>query len=265
MRGRRDRCSGSSRGRIVDGRAVLLTLLLAASCSNESEPNVPSGTADDPASTSLRILNDCPTLPCQGPLEPGEYRWTFSDPTIDFTIPSPGWTWLFGGGGLHLIADETPPPRHEGLFVPDGIYLMHDPTIASRDCEESSEPGVGRSVSDLVGWLESAPGLTASEPIPVTVGGLEGMQLDIEIDPEWKRTCPFSEGLPAVPLIFNGAAPLGGYHWAIVPDQSLRWFILDSEDGVVIVNVEDDPGGLDHDDFLEAAIPVVESFGFPAA
>ena len=35
---------------------------------------------------------------------------------------------------------------------------------------------------------------------------------------------------------------LGGYHWVIVPKQSLRWFILDSEDGVVIVNLEDDPG-----------------------
>ena len=68
-----------------------------------------------------------------------------------------------------------------------------------------------------------------------------------------------------MPLIFNGAAPLGGYHWAIVPDQSLRWFILDSKDGIIIVNLEDDPGGLSHDDFLEAATPVVESFAFSAA
>ena len=93
----------------------------------------------------------------------GEYRWTFSEPTIDFEVPSPGWSWLFGGGGLHLIADETPPSRHEGLYVSDGIYLLHDPTIAARDCEESSEPGVGRSLGDLVGWLESAPGLAVSE------------------------------------------------------------------------------------------------------
>jgi hypothetical protein len=91
------------------------------------------------------------------------------------------------------------------------------------------------------------------------------MQLDIEIDPEWRRTCPFSEGLPAVPLIFNGAAPLGGYHWAIVPEQSLRWFILDSEDGVIIVNLEDDPGGLSHEELMRAGGEIVESFAFSSS
>ena len=44
----------------------------------------------------------------------------------------------------------------------------------------------------------------------------------------------------------------------------MRWFILDSEDGIIIVDIEDSPGGLSHDDFLEAATPVVESFAFSA-
>jgi hypothetical protein len=248
-------------------RAMLLfvpfALLVSGACT--SAENKPAAMPSGSTSSGVRILNDCPELPCQGSLEPGAYRWTFSDPTIDFTIPSPGWTWLFGGGGLHLIADETPPPRHEGLYVPDGIYLLHDPTIASRDCEESSEPGVGRSLGDLVGWLETAPGLVVSEPTPITVGGFEGMQLDIEIDPKWKRTCFFSEGLPAVPLIFNGAAPLGGYHWAIVPGQSMRWFILDSEDGVIIVDLEDDPGGLSHDELLRTGGAIVDSLEFSSS
>jgi hypothetical protein len=113
-------------------------------------------------------------------------------------------------------------------------------------------------MGDLVGWLESAPGLTVSEPTPVRVGGLEGMQLDIALDPAWKRTCFFSEGEPAVPLIFNGAE-LGGYQWTIVPGQSMRWSILDSKDGVVIVALEDDPGGLPHDDLLASGSQIVDS------
>ncbi len=255
------------RGSVIAGiGATVLAMLLVASCSNgEPEPNGTSPTdAVESPSSDVRILDDCPELPCEGPLEPGEYRWTFSDPTIDFEIPSPGWTWLFAGGGLHLFADETPPPLHQSLYVPDGIYFLHDPTIASQDCEESSEPGVGRSVGDLVAWLETASGLVVSEPTPVTVGGFEGMQLDIEIDPEWKRTCVFSEDLPAVPLIFNGAAPLGGYHWAIVPEQSMRWFILDSEDGVTIVNLEDDPGGLPHNELVQSGGQIVDSLAFPS-
>ena len=243
--------------------AWLAVAFVSVACaSTEFRPPATSGGSTP---SDVRVLDDCPELPCGGMLEPGEYRWTFSEPTIDFTIPSPGWTWRYGGGGFELIADETPPPRHQGLYLPDGIYLMHDPTIASRGCEESSEPGVGRSVRDLVGWLEAAPGLAVSEPAPVEVGGLEGMQLDIEIDPAWTTTCFFSEDLPAVPLVFNGSAPLGGYHWAIVPDQSLRWFVLDSENGIIIVNVEDDPGGLSHDDLLRTGGQIVDSLTFSSA
>lgn len=244
--------------------SLIAVLFVSVACASDGD--LSAETPSSATSTDVRIIDDCPELPCQGPLEPGAYRWTISDPTIDFEISTPGWTWLFGGGGLHLIADATPPPRHEGLYVADGIYLLHDPTIASQDCEESSEPGVGGSVSDLVAWLETAPGLSVSEPTPVTVGGFDGMQLDIEIDPEWERTCFFSEGLPAVPLVFNGAAPLGGYHWALFPDQSLRWFILDSEPGVVIIDLEDGPGGdLRHDELFRIGGAIVDSFAFSSS
>ena len=247
----------------VSWALLAAAVFVSVACASTADAPPTSGASSGTTSPEVRILDDCPTLPCQGPLEPGEYRWTFSDPTIDFTIPSSGWTWLFGGGGLHLIADEAPPSGPEGLYVPDGIYFfLHDPTIASRGCEESSEPGVGRSVSDLVAWLENAPGLVVSEPAQVTIGGLEGMQLDIEIDPAWNRTCFFSEDLPAVPLIFSGAEP-GGYHWAIVPEQLMRWFILDSEDGVIIVDLEDDPGGsLPHDELLQTGGEIVDSLVF---
>jgi hypothetical protein len=251
-----------ARMRSRTGAAMFSVVLLAACSSTQGAGNTPpSPSTPSSVSTEVRILDDCPELPCGGLLEPGAYRWTYSEPTIGFDITSQGWSWLFGGGGLHLIADQDPLSTSEGLYVPDGIYLFSDPTIASRNCEEASEPGVGRSVNDLVGWLEAAPGLTVSEPIPVTVGGLEGMELDIVIDRTWKRTCVFSEKLPAVPLIFNGAEP-GGYHWAILPDQSLRWFVLGSEDGTIIVSIEDDPGGLPHDELLERAGEIVDSFVF---
>jgi hypothetical protein len=259
---------GSVNGRDAPMRAtiaaVMLCLFLLTSCSSDVAGNTasPAG-ASSPTSSDVRILDDCPQLPCGEPLEPARYRWAYSEPMVDFEIDSRGWSWLFGGGGLHLIATEDPLSTNEGLFVPDGIYFFRDPTIASRDCEESSEPGVGHSVNDLVGWLEAASGLTVSEPTPVTIGGLQGMQLDLEIDPAWERTCFFSEGLPAVPLIFNGAET-GGYHWAIVPDQSLRWFVLESEDGVLIVNLEDDPGGLSREDLLRTGTRIVESFEFDA-
>ena len=215
--------------------ATLLATALLASCSNGgAEPKAQSPTDGvDPSSSDVRILDDCPELPCEGPLEPGKYRWTFHAPTIDFEIPTSGWIWHYAGGLLHIVTTDAS-TTYEGLYIPDGIYLLQDPAIASQDCAEKKEPGLGRSVADLVSWLEEAPGLDVSEPTPVTVGGLDGMQLDLRIDPAWERTCFYSQGLPVVPLIYNGAK-LGGYNVSIVRGQSMRWSILDTDDGVMIV------------------------------
>jgi hypothetical protein len=248
---------------IAIGGLVLLAMLLAASCSNGNDLDVASAPKTDRASSEVRVLNDCPELPCGGLLEPGRYRWTFAEPAIDFEIPSPGWSWLFSGGGnFRLFAD--PSPAHEGPYLSDGVYFLHDPTVASRDCEDSSEPGVGRSMDELVRWLRSAPGLSTTEPAPATVGGLEGVWLDIEIDPTWTRPCFWSGKLPAVPLVFNGSE-LGGYNWAIVPDVSMRWYILESDRGVVIVDIEDGPDDLAHAELLETAGSIVDSIGLSSA
>ena len=238
-------------------RAIFGTaMFVAVACSPAEDP--PRVAPTGHTTSGPRILSDCPVLPCQGPLEPGEYRWTFSEPTIDFEIPTPEWTWYYSGGFRIVTGGSA---TVEGLYIPDGVYFLHDPAIASQDCQETEEPGVGRSVDDLVTWLEAAPGLDVSEPTPVTVGGLEGMQLDLRIDPTWKRTCFFSEGKPVVPLIYNGAR-LGGYNFAIVRGQSLRWHILETGDGVLIVNIEDDPGGLPHGELLETGGEIVASLEF---
>jgi hypothetical protein len=95
-------------------------------------------------------------------------------------------------------------------------------------------------IADLVTWLEEAPGLWVSEPTPVKIGGLDGVRVDLEIDPDWKKTCFFSEKLPVVSMLTN-PAECGGYSTAVVPGQRTRWYILDSHDGVVLVSLEDGP------------------------
>jgi hypothetical protein len=245
----------------VDRPLVALVLLISVACTSAETqpPATPSGST----SSSVRALaaSDCLEFPCQGLLEPGEYRSTLFDPTIDFEATSPGWTWdyfgTFRSGNFRLIADES----HELPYDSDGIYFLLDPAIASRDCEETEEPGVGRSVDDLVAWLVDAPGLALSEPKPVTVGGFDGVQLDLKLDPTWKKTCVFSEGSPAVPLIIH-RADVGAYHVVILPGVSMRWYILDSGDGVIIVDIDDGPDGLSRGDLLRTGSEIVESFVF---
>ncbi len=259
--------SRSRQSRVVIGGAVLLAIMLMASCS-ETGSKAPSSDAGS-ASTGVRILNDCPELPCQGPLEPGDYRWEYrvspNEPTIAFSVRELGWTWSYGGGGLHIVADDT--PKTEGLYASDGINFLRDPSIASQDCEEAPEPGVGRSVGELVAWLRAAPGLVVSQPTQVTVAGLDGVQLDIKLDPAWQQTCFFSEPLPAVPLVMHeaNAQGFGGYHVAILPRISMRWFLLPWKEGVIVVDIDNSKGGLSADDLISAATPIVESFEFSAA
>jgi hypothetical protein len=240
-----------------------IAMLLMASCSAEAEPNTPSSTGPTGSQApQVQVLaeSDCPELTCQGLLDPGEFRSTVLDPAISFEVTEPGWTWDYSAGSFRIMAD----PFHEELHSPDGIYFLRDPAIASQDCEETEEPGVGRSVKNLVAWLEAAPGLRVTDPKPVTIGGLDGMMLDLRLDPGWSRPCFWSDKMPAVPLIFRGAA-VGGYNWAMIPDMSLRWYVLDSADEVIVINLEDGPGGVTRDDLLTAGTEIIDSLTFSSS
>jgi hypothetical protein len=239
---------------------VALVLIFSTACTADEKES--PATTIVPTSQSVRVLSatDCPDFSCDGPLEPGQYRATYYDPTIAFEIRSPGWAWSYVGNFV-ISADDSPV---EEPYDSDGIYFFLDPAIASQDCEDGTEPGVGRSVDDLATWLGAAPGLAVSEPTAVSVGGLDGVQLDIELEPTWKKTCFWSSGLPAMPLVFSPAEVVG-YNWGIVSDMSMRWYILDTGDSVMIVDIEDDPGGLSHDDLMRTGDEIVDSMTLSSA
>lgn len=75
----------------------------------------------------------------------------------------------------------------------------------------------------------------------MTISGLHGVQLDIAMDAAWTKTCPFSEGLPAVPLVVRNS-DFAGYHFALVPGRSMRWFLLPWDDGAILVDIDNTRG-----------------------
>jgi hypothetical protein len=238
-------------------RVVLALMMLgAAACSSTD------GTADlpgTPVSSGMRTLSfaGCRQTQCDEPLDPGRYRATFYGRTLEFEIPSQGWMW-HSYYNFRLIASEQP---MEGLYSSDSIVFLPHPAIATRDCEDTEDPSIGRSVDDLVSWLEGAPGLVVSEPIPVDVGGLRGMRVDLQLDPTWKRPCFWSEGLPAVPLV-DHEAENGAYNVAMVPRVTMRWYILDTDDGVLIIDIDDGPNDLPHETMFRTGTEIVDSFVF---
>jgi hypothetical protein len=233
-----------------------VALFASVSCTSTADPAAESSSVSPPPELHVLAESDCPHYDCSGPLEPGRYRATYFDPTIAFEIGSSGWTWRYTGN-LQMVASDSSVEGYDA----DTINFFLDPVIAAQDCKDGPQPGVERSVDDLVTWLQAAPGLMTSEGTPITIGGLNGVRLDLKVDPHWDRTCFYSEGRPVVPLIYSSAFP-GGYNWAISPPTSMRWFLLDAGNRVLIVDIEDNPKGLSRDALFETGTEIVESFVF---
>ena len=107
--------------------------------------------------------------------------------------------------------------------------------------EESSEPGVERSSSALARWFSHHPGLVTTDPEPTSVGGLDGMVVDISLRPDSAKTCPYAHaGEALVPLII-GDGPAGLHH-LINASFTTRLYLLDLGSSNVVIEVVDHPG-----------------------
>lgn len=234
--------------------AMMFSVSVACSSTADRLADTPSSQA--PPDVHVLAEADCPHYDCQGSLEPGQYRATYFDPAMVFEITRPGWTWSYTGSLQMFASDEAA----QG-YNADVINFFLDPVIAAQDCKDGPEPGVERSVDDLVAWLQAAPGLATGDPTPVTIGGLAGVSLDLKVAPGWKKHCFYSDGKPVVPLIYSSAFP-GGYSWAISPPMSMRWYVLGAGNQVLVVDIEDNPKGLSRDELFRTGDQIVGSMVF---
>jgi hypothetical protein len=58
---------------------------------------------------------------------------------------------------------------------------------------------------------------------------------------------------------------MGAYHLAMVPDVSMRWYVLHTDDGALIIDIDDGPDNLSHQDLLATGTEIVESFAFSSS
>ena len=216
------------------GLLVVVVVAVVAGCGSVASPT--------PATPAAR-----PALPA------GDYDSSVFRPQITFTLPD-GW----------LIGDDS--ADYFGLLPVTsdaiGIHVFRSPRAASQDldCPITAEQGVGTTAKDLVDWIRARPGLTVGDPLPVTMGGLGGFQIDVAIIAAWAPSCPFADGIPTVPL-FVGATD-GSFRWVIAGGERLRLNILDVPgSGTIVVDIDDFDGSL-MDEFLPVATPIVESMRF---
>jgi hypothetical protein len=153
------------------GLLIAVTTMTVA-CSSTSAPTATSGAPESPTASTTVIA---PTpLPDSGVIPPGTYA-TNLQPKMTFTAASTGWEVdVDTPGWVGMEFPLTPPVL--GTWGIVAVAKVFDPEHGGKLIDPPK---------DLAGWIGKLPGLkVVAPPTPVTVGGIEGEQLDVLIGPE---------------------------------------------------------------------------------
>ncbi|HKB28313.1 MAG TPA: hypothetical protein VKC59_04755 [Candidatus Limnocylindrales bacterium] len=205
---------------------------------------------------------------CLGDLDPGTYgsmsfnpfvassAWTSDYGALSYSVPA-GWTNTEDCDYCFRLAKQG------GSADPPGIIMFSDVAAMSQnpDCQAIPEPGVAQTATAIATWLKSLPGLVATTPVPITIGGLSGRMLDISVAPTWTRTCSFSNGQPVVTTLTH-ASGATGFDWNVGGTVRERVILLDSGAGPTLLIEIDAPDQAAFDTLVAESMPVIQSFRF---
>jgi len=230
--------------------ATVAALVLLAGCSSDAETQTSAATPE------------CPNPEggdCLGPLKPREYQTSTFEPQLNYTVPV-GWTNFEDlPGNFLLFQDED---SQDGALGGSYLGIYQNIAAASIECNEGPQQGVGTTPKGLVAWYQSVPGLIVSKPKPkpVTVGGLNGLQIDLSLEPD-VDTCRFGP-YTGIPLIIGGG--VSELHHVILEDLDVRLVILGWEDGNVILEVTNVKEQHSAAEFRSLVQPIIDSLQFKA-
>jgi hypothetical protein len=245
--------------------ATAFCILLLAGCSPSdagTAPRSPAVRAADSVTPSASGPPDgqatCPNPHggnCLGPLEPGQYQTATFQPAITYTVPA-GWTNFEDlPGNFWLFQQED---EQEGALGGSYLGIYQNIHAAAINCDEAWEEGIGTTPTELVAWYQSVPGLVVSEPKSVNVGGLDGLQIDLGLEPG-VDTCRYDtyEGIPLI--IGDGVSDV---HHVILPELDLRLVILGWRDGNVTLEITNVKEQHSADEFRAVLQPIIDSLEF---
>jgi hypothetical protein len=164
------------------GSAVLIAAAMAGCTTGQSEPTTASGppspTADAAAAVPLS------QVPADSPLDPGRYVVSIADapsaPLLPVLSVPEGFEGIEDAIGVRT-EDFT---RYLWVWDVDSVY--------THPCDASPEP-VGPSVADLANALAAQPLRAGTDPVAVTVGGYDGLYVELSVpDDVDVSACPSS-------------------------------------------------------------------------
>jgi hypothetical protein len=258
--------------------AVAAGLLLLTACSGQgvSTPSPsapPSGSPvapsvgvalPSPAATASVAPSALPVCPnpeggasnaCLGPIAAGTYTTKFFQPQLTYTVPA-GWGNLEDLSGNFLLL--PPGATLEGVNPETSDFLgVYRSVVAPEVCTGEASGTVPLTYDGLLAYLTSHPQLTVTNPKQITVGGLRGVTIDVQMKPGAGDGC--AQGIWVD--VYVGKSPTSLVH-AVSPDYGLRLDLLRNGDDTVAIEVADARGGSDYPDWWAAADEVIKSFSF---
>lgn len=256
--------------------AVAAVVLVAIAATTLLGGRLGSRDRNGPTQSASRLADDSTEaspgaeLQIAEALSAGAHSTTVFKPGFSFTVPD-GWSIEETATHARIYGDlETP-----SIHVVDKVALLADleETEGGRHGRFGINPlacpswdfGTRMEAATIVDELRASPALWASEPRPVHLGSLEGLMLDVSVNPSWTGRCRPTTGAGrlvrvAVPLMLGPGGDTFG--------------VTDSERGrLILLNRATDPPRVlmvfitnrsDFDTFFDQAMPVVGSFEFDA-
>jgi hypothetical protein len=228
---------------------VLLLLALAA-CqpsatgvgSSPSAGAASSNSAATPSETPLPLAVPRPTdIPTDGTCEEGHiclglltagtaYQTKGFEPRISFSMPSAGWENLEDQAFVFGLLPINAPG--------DGIYFFRGAKAANADRSFATAEDTVGGLSD---WLASNPLLAVTPAMPVTVGGLSGVTMEIRTAASAANhpsDCPVETCVPTLRGQDMTAHPPWHWDWESDGPEIQRLYLLTASDGVVAIFVD---------------------------
>ena len=160
---------------------------------------------------------------------------------------SPGNFWLF-----------QQQDSQDGALGGSYLGIYQNVHAAALNCDEAWQEGVGTTPAELVAWYESVPGLIVSEPQRVNVGGLDGLQIDLALEPG-VNTCRYGPYMGIPLIIGDGVSDL---HHVILRQLDVRLVVLGWRKGNVTLEITNVKKQHSADEFRTALQPIIDSLDF---
>ena len=231
---------------------------------------------DDDCQTRLRMLDgtfvrsDCPRFPldfCLGDLEPGEYPAVFFDPLV----PEDEWDRLHTMGAVTYTVPEgwanNGDQPNEYLLQPQdatgetGIYMWSEVAIvlAASMCSPNPDPKIETTPTAMVEWVAHHPTLQTSDPVAVSIDGLEGFMIEASVPANTDLPCT-GDGRPYLPMLVGNDAD--GTQWGFPPEGHKRLYFLDlGQTRVLVISIEAEDEAT-YRAMVDEATALVESMTF---